>query len=152
MQFIADVMLGRLAKRLRLLGFDVLYGRTLDDDEIIRISLEEGRIVLTRDRGLAGRPLASNHFFINSDAVQDQLAEVLARFPADRSAPPLTRCSACNTTLTSLARHDARDLVPSHVYENHEVFTQCPECGRVYWTGSHVRNMALGKQRKRPGR
>ena len=68
MKFIADVMLGKLAKRMRLMGFDVLYGSTCEDNEVLRLALDQGRIILTRDTGLASRPLAQNHLLIASDS------------------------------------------------------------------------------------
>ncbi len=152
MKFIADVMLGRLAKRMRLHGFDVLYDRTLDDNDIIRLSLEQDRVILTRDTGLAERPLAASHLFITSDDIRSQMQQVLAAFPLDALSQPLTRCSECNEQLVSLSRTKAKDLVPAYVYEKHETFLQCISCKRVYWTGTHVRRMGLVKtNEKKPG-
>ncbi len=142
MKFIADVMLGRLAKRLRLLGFDVLYDRTLDDNEIIRLSLEQDRVILTRDTGLAARPLASRNIFVKSDDVRMQLEQVLSAFPPDEPAAPLTRCSACNTPLAVASKPDVRDSVPGYVYDKYNFFLKCSSCGRVYWRGTHVSRMA----------
>jgi uncharacterized protein with PIN domain len=141
MKFIADVMLGRLAKRMRLRGFDVLYDRTFDDNEIIRLSLEQDRVILTRDAALASRPLAAHNIFITSDDVREQMRQILAAFPDGMPARPLTRCSVCNEPLVSISREDAKDLVPAHVYETCGAFLQCTLCRRVYWTGTHVRRM-----------
>ena len=129
MKFIADVMLGRLAKRMRLLGYDVLYDPALDDNEIVRLSLAERRMILTRDTALAARPLASNHLFVESDGVEEQLEQVLSISPGDPS--PLTRCSVCNKPLASMTRQEARDLVPPYVFEKNETFLHCTICGRV---------------------
>jgi uncharacterized protein with PIN domain len=148
MKFIADVMLGRLAKRLRLRGFDVLYDRTLNDNEIIRLSLEQDRVILTRDKALSDRPLAKNHLFINSDLVQEQGEQVLSSFPLDMNIIPLTRCSECNEPLDRIEREEARDLVPLHVYENKNLFLRCPRCKRIYWHGTHVMRMAVLKREK----
>jgi len=142
MKFIADVMLGRLAKRLRLLGFDVLNDHTLDDNEIISLSLEEGRVILTRDKGLAARPLASHNIFVKSDNVREQLEQVLADFPPDATTAPLTRCSACNQPLTEAPKTEIRDSVPGYVYNKYDVFLRCTSCSRVYWRGTHVTRMA----------
>ncbi|SRR6266540_2759177 len=141
MKFIADVMLGRLAKRLRLLGFDVFYDRTLNDNEILRLSLEQDRVILTRDTGLSERPLAANHLFIENQQVQGQVDQVLSAFPAP--SRPLTRCSECNVPLTLLKKPETADLVPPYIYETHDEFRQCASCGRIYWEGSHVKRMAL---------
>ena len=149
MKFIADVMLGRLAKRLRLLGYDVLYDRTLDDNEIISLSLEQDRIILTRDTALAARPLATNRLFITNDDMREQLRQVLAAFPNGGRYRPLTRCSECNEPLVTISREDVLDLVPAYVHETRDAFLQCPACGRVYWSGTHVRRMRLAKRDKR---
>ncbi len=141
-KFIADVMLGRLAKRMRLLGFDVYYDRTLDDNEIIRLSLEQDRVILTRDTGLAARPLASRNIFVKSDDVRKQLEQVLSAFPANEPAAPLTRCSECNAPLAVASKPDIRDSVPGYVYDKYNFFLKCPSCGRVYWRGTHVSRMA----------
>jgi uncharacterized protein with PIN domain len=141
MKFIADVMLGKLAKRMRLLGFDVLYDRALDDNEIIQLSLEHNRVILTRDKELAGRPLAANHVFIRHDAVEDQVRQVINAFMIQSVPGPLTRCSVCNDTLLPVTKEDLKDIVPEYVYVNYSVFLRCVSCGRVYWEGSHVRNM-----------
>jgi len=149
MKFIADVMLGRLAKRMRLLGFDVLYDRTLNDNEIIRLSLEQGRVILTRDRVLGDRPLASNHLFIKSDLVQEQLKQVLSTFSPETPLNPLSRCSECNESLDRITREEARDLVPQYVYENKNLFLRCPRCKRTYWHGTHVMRMAIPRRRNK---
>ncbi len=139
MRFIADVMLGRLTKRLRLRGFDVLYNNGFDDNEIIRISLEQNRIILTRDHGLACRPLAENHLLIASVQVEEQVAQVLAACPV--GATPLTRCSDCNETLKPIDKDEARDLVPVYVYEANDYFLRCGSCSKIYWKGTHVDRM-----------
>jgi uncharacterized protein with PIN domain len=143
MKFVADVMLGRLAKRMRLLGIDVLYDGKLDDNEIIRLSLEQDRVILTRDRALSGRPLAANHLFINSDLARQQVEQVLFTFPLDSHLKPLSRCSECNEPLVRIIREEARDLVPQYVYENKDHFLRCPRCKRTYWRGTHVVRMVL---------
>ncbi len=140
MKFIADVMLGRLAKRMRLLGFDVLYDRSYDDNEVIRRSLDQNRVILTRDIALSKRPLAANCVLIKSDSVAKQLDQLLATFP-DEAQRPLTRCSVCNSQLALFSREEARDLVPDHVLEAHTEFLHCESCGRVFWKGTHVRRM-----------
>jgi uncharacterized protein len=148
MKFIADVMLGKLAKRMRLLGFDVLYDRTLDDNEIIRLSLEQQRLILTRDTALAERPLAKNHLRLTGDSVKAQLAQVLLIFQEMPLPGFLTRCSLCNEPLTAISREEARDLVPPHVYEKQENFLHCEKCRRIYWVGTHVERMAIPMEMK----
>ncbi|NTW59294.1 MAG: hypothetical protein HGB21_06340 [Nitrospirae bacterium] len=149
MNFIADAMLGSLAKRLRLLGFDVLYDHTLADNEILRLALEQGRVILTRDTGLAARPLARNRVLIKSDHVDDQVQQVLDAFSL-LAAGLLTRCSICNQQLSPLDRDSAGDRVPEHVLRTVTTFFECRGCGRVYWEGSHVKNMAGLRAKKEP--
>ena len=145
-------MLGRLAKRMRLQGFDVLYDRTLDDNNIIRISLEQDRVILTRDTALAARPLAINHLFIEKDDIRSQMQQVLAAFSRGKLPQPLTRCSECNEPLVPISRKKVKDLVPVFVYDKHETFLQCMTCKRVYWTGTHVGRMGLAEMHKKvPG-
>ncbi len=143
MKFIADVMLGRLAKRMRLLGYDVLYDRSFDDNEIIRLSLDQERIILTRDISLSKRPLASNHVLIKSEDVNAQIDQVLAAFPFEPLPPALSRCSVCNEPLAAISREVVRDRVPDHVIETQTTFLHCDSCGRVFWKGTHVRRMEL---------
>lgn len=140
MKFIADVMLGKLAKRMRLLGCDVLYEPTYEDNDVLRLALDQHRVILTRDTGLASRPLAQNHILIESDLVDEQLHQVLEKTSL-LSTAFLTRCSACNTVLTAPGRDEVRDLVSNQVYEQHRDFLRCDTCGRIYWKGTHVRNM-----------
>jgi uncharacterized protein with PIN domain len=139
MIFIADVMLGRLAKRLRLLGIDVLYDNTLGDNAIISIALQQNRIILTRDTGLAARPLAANHLFITSNRVQEQVRQVLDAYPF--TALPLTRCSECNELLAPIDKSEVLDVVPPYVYQTIREFHRCAGCGRIYWEGTHVDRM-----------
>ena len=147
MKFIADVMVGKLARRMRLLGFDVLYDPAYEDNEVLRLALDQGRIILTRDTGLASRPLAQNHLLITSDLIDDQLRQVLEAFsPLEENA--LTRCSLCNGQLSVLDRQDARDLVPAYVAATRHEFWCCRQCGKVYWKGSHVRNMTAIRTNK----
>ncbi len=142
MKFVADVMLGRLAKRLRLLGFDVSYDPASKDNDILRTALEQDRLILTRDRGLAARPLAKGAIMIESDALDDQVDQVTA-IAAIPDAQALTRCSACNGLLEAIPRDEVRDLVPDHVFVGTDRFLRCQSCGKVYWKGSHVRHMGL---------
>jgi uncharacterized protein with PIN domain len=146
MKFIADVMLGKLAKRMRLLGFDVLYDRTINDNEIIRLSLEQNRVILTRDTGLARRPMAAHHVFIRHDALNDQIRQILDTFAGSSVSGPLSRCSCCNELLKSASRTDVMNRVPQYVYERYDHFLCCTKCGRIYWKGTHVKNMGLPRK------
>ena len=145
MKFIADVMLGRLAKRMRLMGCDVYYACALTDNQIIRLSLEQDRIILTRDTGLVMRPLAAKHAFINSEQVQEQLEQILSAFPDETQNIPFTRCSICNEPLISIEKSEVKDRVPHYIYEGNISFLQCPRCARIYWRGTHIKKITILK-------
>jgi len=139
--FVLDVHLGRLARLLRLAGFDSLYANDLDDRGLSRISRREGRILLTRDRGLLMRAEVTHGYCLRSPDPPAQLAEVIARFDLARSLSPFTLCLVCNRLLQALPRRRARELVPPRVARRYRRFRACPACGRVYWRGSHWENM-----------
>lgn len=143
MKFIADAMLGKLAKRLRLLGYDVLYDPSYDDNKIIRLSLEQDRIILTRDTGLVARPSAKNHLFIISDDPAEQVRQVIDAFGPASGQDILTRCSVCNTILARVSRQIVRNLVPEHIYVTKKDFLFCEKCNKIYWKGSHRTNINI---------
>ena len=145
MKFVADAMLGKLAKRMRILGIDVFYDPSLDDNEIIRLSLEQDRLILTRDKALSARPLATKLLFIKSERVAEQVEQVCSSFVLKTA--PFTRCSKCNEPIVSIAKSEVQDLVPQHVSENNSIFFQCPKCSRIYWAGTHVNNMEQQKMK-----
>lgn len=127
-------MLGSLAKRLRWLGYDAVYWRNGSDEALMAAAAAQGRLIVTRDRGLAGRR-GVQALLIASESLAGQLAEVRAALPA---APrPFTRCGECNGLLEELAHADARDHVPPYVWQTQHEFWRCPDCGRVYWKGTH---------------
>ena len=137
-RFVADVMLGSLAKWLRILGFDTLYFRDISDSELIRISRQQGRTLLTRDTGIAKRKGLEKHILISSNEVAGQLREVLGRMALTASAPPLmSRCAVCNGELARADKESVAGAVPEHVFLHHNSFFRCGSCGKVYWHGSH---------------
>ncbi len=135
MKFLADHMLGKLAKYLRFLGYDTYYpsGR-MSDDEIIEISKIENRILLTRDKELARR---SGGFYIESENYEEQLKIVIRKFNLSKDNM-LSRCSICNEPLIPVNKESVRDKVPKYVYDHRDEFYICPKCGRVYWWGTHT--------------
>lgn len=128
-------MLGRLARWLRLLGYDTTYARDWSDHRIAARARAEGRIVLTRDRELARRR-GIQCLLIERQDLEGQLEEIcLALGPPPPSLRP--RCPVCNAMLRPLADDEARRRVPPYVYRTHERFRYCAHCDRVYWPGSH---------------
>lgn len=140
-KFVADVHLGKLAAYLRMLGFDALYENSLADSELARISADERRVLLTRDRGLLKRTMVTRGYWLRATDSRRQLAEVVARFDLARSIRPFSRCMACNGGLQAVAKEQVRERLPRRTAELHDRFQQCPQCGRVYWAGSHHRRM-----------
>ncbi len=134
-RFLCDAMLGRLAKWLRLLGYDARYA-DLPDDDLVALARAEGRVLLTRDTRLVRRPDVGPHGFIRHDRVRDQLRQVAADFHLD-PARAGSRCMRCNEAVDPLPRPEAAGRVPPHVWRTQQAFTRCPACGRIYWPGTH---------------
>jgi uncharacterized protein with PIN domain len=140
MTFIVDGMLGKLAKWLKILGFDALF-LPADDDRILAAARREGRTLLTRDRELIRRAGRHPALLIESTTWPDQVRQVLARFDLYGEARPFTRCLECNALLEPFSRAAAAQIVPPHVLEKSSSFSLCPGCGRVYWAGTHQAEM-----------
>lgn len=139
--FVIDTHLGRLARYLRMLGFDSLYRTDFSDDELARLSTLDGRILLTRDRGLLKRSEVKQGYCVRKDHPRHQLVEVLTRFSLVTFLLPFSRCMHCNQGLLAAARQQVRSRVPERIFQNHDQFRECPGCGRVYWRGSHHTRM-----------
>jgi uncharacterized protein with PIN domain len=141
-RFIADAMLGRLAKWLRALGYDVAYERKIEDAALLARARAEGRRLLTRDAYLVRRrDLPPGTVLVRSDHLREQLAQVVAELGLSVDRYRFTRCIDCNTPLTAVARDAVRDIVPQYVFETQARFGRCPGCGRVYWPGTHWARM-----------
>ena len=142
MTFVVDGMLGKLAKWLRVLGFDVVYLPRAEDHQLLRLAQKEGRAVLTRDTDLAAKAGGLGSLLIRSQRWEDQVRQVLDEFRLRGEIKPYSRCITCNARLVPLAREDARNLVPPFVFERSQEFSICSSCSRVYWPGTHLRGMA----------
>lgn len=141
MTFIADCMLGRLARWLRVFGFDVLFFPRIEDTALLGAARREGRVLLTRDTGLFERTAGHPALLIASEAWEDQLVQVLDTFGLKSLVAPHTRCLDCNAPLKSVPKDRARNLAAPFVVERAEAFALCPVCGRVFWKGSHADDM-----------
>jgi uncharacterized protein with PIN domain len=140
-RFVLDVHLGKLAVYLRMLGFDAKYQSCFTDEQLAKLSAAERRILLTRDRGLLKRSMVTHGIWLRETDSRRQVAEVLERCDLARSMRPFTRCMACNAVLEEAAREAVLAAAPARVAELHTDFRKCPNCGRVYWKGSHYRRM-----------
>jgi uncharacterized protein with PIN domain len=141
MKFVVDCMLGKLAKWLKILGFDTVYLNKAEDRELLLLARREKRILLTKDRELIRAAAGLPHLLIESDNWEEQLAQVVGAFRLRRLARPQTRCLACNVLLRRIPKRMARNLVTPFVLERSPSFAVCPSCGRLFWPGSHFSDM-----------
>jgi uncharacterized protein with PIN domain len=135
-RFAADVMLGRLAKWLRIIGYDTLYFRDIDDSQLIRRAVGENRILLTRDTELHSRG-GFQGILIAHEGLENQLNQVIAEARLRPRVQMGVRCPLCNETLTDSSRDEVRGLVPQYVLSRHHRFARCPRCGKIFWRGTH---------------
>ena len=134
MKLLCDHMLGTLAKWLRFMGYDTAYPGPLGDTELLALAEREDRVLLTRDKELAGR--SARALRVWSDELEEQVREVASALQL-KLVDPLSRCSLCNTLLVPARPEEVKDLVPEGVQSRHAAFWQCPSCHKAYWQGSH---------------
>jgi uncharacterized protein with PIN domain len=137
-RFLADAMLGRLARWLRLLGFDCAWEADIEDEALVRRALDEGRVLLSRDRALIDEWRVSDLYLVRSESVAGQLREVIDGFALVGRARPLSRCSRCNPLLRPTTPEQVPGRIPPRVLARCRVFLTCPGCDRVYWEGTHT--------------
>ncbi len=138
-RFVLDVHLGRLARRLRILGLDAAYGNDAGDRELAETAAREHRVLLTQDRGLLRRRSTGLAAYVRGSRVEEQLRDVLDRF-----APPLdpwTRCPTCNGILGAAAKRDVLPALKPGTARTYDSFARCRSCGQVYWRGAHARRL-----------
>ena len=139
-RFVADVHLGKLAKRLRLAGLDTAYRVDAGDADLAELADREGRILLTRDRGLLKRRAVAHGYFIRGTHPHGQFVEVLRRFgPLDLQ--PFSRCLRCNGVLGEVPKAAVEAALLPRTRQHYDCFERCSSCGRVYWRGSHWRRL-----------
>ena len=135
--FILDVHLGKLAKMLRMLGFDTVYENDYDDPEIIQRSLLEKRIIITRDRRLLCAKVVTHGYCVRSTDSEKQLREVLDRFDLYSGIRPFCRCMVCNCRVKSVAKSEILHRLEPKTILYYDTFYKCDGCNRIYWKGSH---------------
>lgn len=141
MKFLADEMLGRLAKWLRILGYDTIYTKGVKDSTLVRMAISDKRILLTRDTSLVRQKGLRDYVLIKHDHLMDQLRQVIEELRLSYPENSFSRCTICNTTLTPFSKEDACKTVPPYVCMTQEIFGKCPECRRIYWKGTHYGRM-----------
>ena len=149
MKYVADAMLGRLAKWLRILGYDTVYFPQVEDRDLVRIARSEERLLLTRDRELTRRR-GLRSLLIESDRLDEQVGQLLRDL--DLSVDwSVSRCARCNTVLRSIGKEEVRSRVPPYVVREHQQFSLCPRCDKVYWKGTHWQKMQRRIEKIRGG-
>ncbi len=138
-RFVLDAHLGKLARYLRLCGFDTLYRNDYQDAELAEVSAAEHRVLLTRDRFLLKRRIITHGYCIRSDRPLHQFREVLDRFQLHDQVSPFSRCARCNGLLEDVVKAAIIDRLEPLTRRYYDTFRRCTGCGHIYWHGSHVR-------------
>ncbi len=139
--FILDVHLGKLARQLRMLGFDTLYETDYADDQIAAIAFDQNRIVLTRDIPLLKRKAIKWGYWLRSQHPDEQLIELIQYFDLLKFIKPFSRCIACNGLITIVDKNLIMHDLQAQTKDCFDEFYQCSSCEKIYWKGSHYENM-----------
>jgi len=144
-KFIVDLNVGKLARWLRLMGYDTLFLPHLDDGEMVKLALSQQRVLLTRDTQImrwhiinSGRVKA---ILIEADDPGKQLLQVAQRLNLNYQFNPFSRCLECNALLEPQNPQEVEGQVPPYVFKTQSKYTQCPDCRRIYWRGTHWQAM-----------
>ncbi len=143
MKLLFDEMLKNLASWFRILGVDSEFFSGHSDSELLEHAQKTGRTVVTRDLPLSLRceKRGVRFVFVKSDAIEEQIAQVIRETGIEISFPDKTRCAACNGELEIVPKESVKDSVPPNVAEHHERFWKCKSCGKIYWEGGHWKNI-----------
>ncbi len=145
-KFIADINVGRLAKWLRIMGYDTLLFRGDDDSALVELATLDDRIILTRDTRIMERRAVSSGqvklVLIEADEMWRQLKQVAKTLNLAPVLNPFALCLECNEPLISKKKEEVKDFVPAYVYRTQDEFMECPVCHRIYWRGTHWQAMS----------
>jgi uncharacterized protein with PIN domain len=140
-KFMIDQNVGKLAKLLRLLGYDTLFFSGETDAQMVHIALAEKRIILTRDTHILKRRLVTagkvKAILIEADNINEQIKQVVEELGLHNQIRPFTICLECNQPLLTITKEEAKDRVPPYVWVTQREYVECPECHRIYWKGTH---------------
>jgi len=155
-KFIADNNVGKLARWLRLMGYDTLLLKQKDDGQMIKIALSENRVILTKDAQFMKRRLVTNGelktIHLKQDDPKLQVQEVVETLNLNYHFKPFSLCLECNQALIGRNKEEVQNLIPPHVFETQTQYTQCPACHRIYWPGTHWQAMVKKLQDLQQGR
>ena len=140
-RFILDVQLGRLARDLRMLGFDTLYSNKYTNPDIVRIAAGEHRIILTRDLGVLKYKSITHGYWVRSTTRDEQLVEVVKRFDLSKQFQSFKRCLLCNGIIELIAKDKIKTQLLPKTLKYFNIFYRCPDCKKIYWEGSHFKRM-----------
>ncbi|MFD0364455.1 Mut7-C RNAse domain-containing protein [Nocardia sp. GCM10030253] len=140
-RFIVDVNLGGLARLMRLMGLDTRCEWDADDAALAEAAAAEHRVLLTRDHGLLKRRNVTHGMFVRSDRPFEQIVEVIRRLDLSDRLVPFSRCLRCGGIVTEVAKQDIVDRLEPLTRRYYDTFRQCPDCGRIYWEGSHQQRL-----------
>ena len=142
MKFLVDRMLGKLAKGLRMLGYDTVYCRGEDADQLIQWARQESRVILTRNTKLIRKRSEDRILRVTEDIPFLQLKELIQRGEITLDEEKLfSRCLICNALLDQISKEEAEGKVPDFIFHQQKDFSRCSQCQRIYWQGSHQENM-----------
>lgn len=136
-KFILFNNLGKLAKYLRFLGFDAMIAKHISQGTIERLAKREKRIILSRKKQ---KRIKERYFIIESENPLTQLTEISTFLKIDEKLIG-SRCLNCNKKTVVIAKEKIQDRIPKHIQENHQKFRFCPKCGKIFWQGSHYKNL-----------
>ena len=139
--FFADVMLGSLAKWLRILGYDTSYEQTITSEKLVSASRDEKRVILTRNKSLVKTLDKTEYLFIENNSIVSQLKQVIDNFSLVVTEKFLTRCTECNSEKIPANKEELRNEVPDFVFRTQNEFSKCPVCGKIFWKGTHLKRM-----------
>jgi len=140
-KFILDVHLGKLAKLMRILGFDTLYENNYTDGQIVGISKVEKRAILTRDLGILKRNEVTHGYFVRNIKAEKQIIEIIERFNLHKLINPFSRCLECNALLEPVEKETVLKRLPPKVKISQNKFWICRNCNKIYWKGTHYKKM-----------
>ncbi len=139
--FACDCMCGKLAKRLRMLGFDAFYETYILDADLVDVCEEQNRILLTKDTGIIKRQTNADIYIVNGKNPDEEIEEIIDVFGLKSKAEPYSLCISCGGELVKTNPEDVKDKVPEYVYETQNEFAVCTSCGKIYWPATHKRKM-----------
>ena len=146
-KFVVDNNVGKLAKWLRMMGYDTVFFNGSNDSRMVAIARAENRVILTRDTEIMKRRLVTSGrlraILITSDKVEQQIKQVKEALNLEPKFRPFSLCLECNQPLGERSKEQVKERVPAYVFKTHDQYMECPTCHRVYWRGTHWQAMTL---------